>query len=249
MQSPSASCKKCGIIISKYKTKGSAEPGRKYRVRESRVQIYSILSVVLPVLGVVLILFSGSIPIPLAGYVGGILLIASGVTTAFDKIKLKSYFVEISESGIASWNKKAIKWEDVESAQMKEYTYDRLPSVKTRWIEIMYFDKTKEEVVPIWFPSCLEDFDMLWGQIQTRIESTDARITTYGSKPKIDPKLEGFIYVMLLMVGFFLLLAGLFLSSEEEWFPYQSVLMMVLGMIIFGYTVVWIFSQVRKYRL
>ena len=183
------------------------------------------------------------------GYIiSGVALGLGFLWVAFDKRKLESYFVEISESGIASWKKKAIQWEDVESAQMKEYTYDRFPLVKTRWIEIIYFDKAKEEVVPVWFPSCLEDFDSLYEHIQARVDTRDVRITTYKAKPKIDAESEGFLYVVLLALGFLLLSFGLF-PSRDEWFPYQNFLMVVLGIIVVGYTVGRIYSQVCRYRL
>ena len=71
-----------------------------------------------------------------------------------------------------------------------------------------------------------------------------------ANKPKVDPakiKIPGQFLVILFIVGSALLIFGLFPTSEER-FPYQNLVMVVLGLILIGYTVAW-YVKHRKQML
>jgi hypothetical protein len=194
--------------------------------------------------GVLLIEFRHLAPVPIGAIAFGSLLLAVSLCVLGLWIKLGFTFVELSDEGIHTSEKRFIAWSDIESVTSGQFS--RYGIVLQKWVDVRYYDRGSEEVRRISFTWLLEGFKSLSEEIEKRVSSQEGRITTYSDRPKVKPEYLAVGAMLCLLSGFWLLLMCLFPGDRDLPIFAHSVVGIVIALILLTAGIV-LYSKVRKY--
>lgn len=243
-QKPADVCTRCGIIFNKFRRRVSAQSGKRFQLKKSSRTLFLFIGLFLCLGGIALIGLKNVVRVPIAAILGGSVLVALSLCIVALSKKLDAYFVELSDEGIHTSEKRFIAWSDIESVTGGQFT--RYGILLQKWVEVRYYDKSSQEVRSISFSSVLDGFKTLSEEIQERVSSQEGRVTTYSDRPKVKPEYLGIGAMMCLLCGFGLLLMCLFPGDRDLPILAHSVVGIVIALILLSAGVV-LYFKARKY--